>query len=686
MCLFQCWSSASLLNQKVDRKGSLILAQQHLNFICNEKEADSVYFAVRKLKKAFKENVLSDFSKDNVSGVGKSRKETLNEKMLELQNVKPELEETRDQACTGDMVQGDKTHKVDKENNFILIQKKCRKKIAKLKQKQDEEIKEFNRSWEVRRLEIENKQKVESTIVKEMYSNKALRMDKLKTLDNECAKKMEELERQKDQSFKQLKAQHLDALSDESRKVNQWLKSATPFVTEVICQDVLPLPPSDVQIEVGYSRPVEYGSPNVSENVATLSRLPDLLAGQTNTVETVPGNTFVTGPNQTSKDDAEKIALVDVPVSRSKQPSTLGRSSDVYGNTGSFSQCYSESLNPEQNLSSGPGGTVGSEPLKRIPEKVIGDANSLELETTAVEFLGGKDRIHGVSADTPNVFANNFQSGEANSSVNVDSSSMERLKFPEKQPASSPACNQVKVSAPEKVSDVEQPQLEIAIVSHSGRSPTDLPLASGSVPRSTNERDTTPRSRSVNTIAPSGQASLLAGQIAEENHPVDDRVRHNVDEQHEIPQQLIGYTTELPDQVLPLLGENVELHPPPTDVIETPLRQNQPDFPSCSSTLDLQPLSLGPYLLNSEAVSQVNESTIELPRQAVIPTRVNMSIQGLNDHPLRAEHQVPSRIPKLTSYSDPLQNQLEGIRKETEQAIKLHEDTVSSHLEIFFKV
>lgn len=173
MFLFQCWSSASLLNQKVDRKGSLILAQQHLNFICNEKEADSVYSAVRKLKKAFKENVLSDFSKDNVSGVGKSRSGTLNEKMLELQNVKAELVETRDQVCTGDMVQGDKTDKVDKENNFQLIQKKCRKQIAKLKQKQDDEIKEFNRSWEVRRLEIENKQKVESTIVKEMYSNKA---------------------------------------------------------------------------------------------------------------------------------------------------------------------------------------------------------------------------------------------------------------------------------------------------------------------------------------------------------------------------------------------------------------------------------------------------------------------------------------------------------------------------------
>ncbi|KAK1369145.1 hypothetical protein POM88_035237 [Heracleum sosnowskyi] len=134
----------------------------------------------------------------------------------------------------------------------------------------------------------------------------------------------------------------------------------------------------------------------------------------------------------------------------------------VYENTGSFTQCHSENQNPEQNLSSGPGGTVPSESLKRIPEKVMGDANSLELETTVVEVLGGKDGVHA-----------DFIS----------------------------CCYQVEVSplqvfGAEKASDVEQPQLEIAIVSHSGRSPTNLPLASGSVPRSTNERDTSPRSRS----------------------------------------------------------------------------------------------------------------------------------------------------------------------------------------------
>nr|XP_017257821.1 PREDICTED: helicase protein MOM1-like isoform X2 [Daucus carota subsp. sativus] len=663
-----CWCSASLLNQKVDRVGSLLLAQKHLKFICNEKEADSVYSAVRKLKKAFKENVISDISKGNILGVGKSCKGTLNEKILQLQNVKLEHEGTRDQVCTGEKVQEDKTHNVDKEIKLKLIQKKFRKQIAKLKQKQDEEIKEFNRSWQAQREDIEKKQKVESAIIGAMYTHEALRMDKLKASDNECAKKLEELERQKEISFKQLKARHLDALSDENRKLSQGAKSATPFVTEVAGQKELPLPQSGVQNEGEYSRVGEYGSPTVSENVPTLSRLPNLIACEKNIVEKVPGNTCGMISNQASKDDeVENMALVNVPVATSKQPIIIDGSVNIHENTGSFCRNQSKNKNPEQNVLNDPGRIILSEPLKRIPEKVIGDANSLELKTPAVEYHAENDTVDGTSSETPNVLENHTHGGEANSSADVKSSSTEILKLPEKQPALSTACNQVEVSAlqvfgAEKVSHVEQLQSEISTVPVLGHTSSDLPPASGSAPRLTNERDTFPQNRSENTMELSGQDFSLDGQIAEEN----DQARHLANEHHEIPPRLVEHPTELPDQVLPLLGANVDLHTT-TDVIETPLPQNQPDLPS--STLDHQPVHLSTYLLNSEAVPQVNESTTELPRQAVVSTRVNMSVQGQ-----RAEHQVPSRIPKVTSYSDPLQNQLEGIRKETEQAIKLHEE------------
>ncbi|WOH03884.1 hypothetical protein DCAR_0623285 [Daucus carota subsp. sativus] len=652
-----CWCSASLLNQKVDRVGSLLLAQKHLKFICNEKEADSVYSAVRKLKKAFKENVISDISKGNILGVGKSCKGTLNEKILQLQNVKLEHEGTRDQVCTGEKVQEDKTHNVDKEIKLKLIQKKFRKQIAKLKQKQDEEIKEFNRSWQAQREDIEKKQKVESAIIGAMYTHEALRMDKLKASDNECAKKLEELERQKEISFKQLKARHLDALSDENRKLSQGAKSATPFVTEVAGQKELPLPQSGVQNEGEYSRVGEYGSPTVSENVPTLSRLPNLIACEKNIVEKVPGNTCGMISNQASKDDeVENMALVNVPVATSKQPIIIDGSVNIHENTGSFCRNQSKNKNPEQNVLNDPGRIILSEPLKRIPEKVIGDANSLELKTPAVEYHAENDTVDGTSSETPNVLENHTHGGEANSSADVKSSSTEILKLPEKQPALSTACNQVEVSA------LQQLQSEISTVPVLGHTSSDLPPASGSAPRLTNERDTFPQNRSENTMELSGQDFSLDGQIAEEN----DQARHLANEHHEIPPRLVEHPTELPDQVLPLLGANVDLHTT-TDVIETPLPQNQPDLPS--STLDHQPVHLSTYLLNSEAVPQVNESTTELPRQAVVSTRVNMSVQGQ-----RAEHQVPSRIPKVTSYSDPLQNQLEGIRKETEQAIKLHEE------------
>lgn len=138
----------------------------------------------------------------------------------------------------------------------------------------------------------------------------------------------------------------------------------------------------------------------------------------------------------------------------------------------------------------------------------------------------------------------------------------------------------------------------------------------------------------------------------------------------EAPSQVVEHTAELPNQVIPHVGANVELHPP-IQSTGIPLRQNQRDVPS-ASRLDCQP--------SGEALPDV-EGTAELPNQDIFHTGVNVySIQGFNNLPLHAERQVPSRIPSLASYGDPLQNELERIRKETEQAIKVHEDMVSAYL------
>ena len=49
----KCWLAASLLEHKIDRKGSLALAKVYLNFDCNGEEVTYIYSTLRKFKKDF---------------------------------------------------------------------------------------------------------------------------------------------------------------------------------------------------------------------------------------------------------------------------------------------------------------------------------------------------------------------------------------------------------------------------------------------------------------------------------------------------------------------------------------------------------------------------------------------------------------------------------------------------------
>ncbi|KAI4373541.1 hypothetical protein MLD38_011658 [Melastoma candidum] len=60
-----CWTSASLLKEKIDRRVSLELSQRHLSFSCSREEADCVYMRLRNLKKLFLATLESSDSIDS---------------------------------------------------------------------------------------------------------------------------------------------------------------------------------------------------------------------------------------------------------------------------------------------------------------------------------------------------------------------------------------------------------------------------------------------------------------------------------------------------------------------------------------------------------------------------------------------------------------------------------------------
>ena len=86
---------------------------------------------------------------------------------------------------------------------------------------------------------------------------------------------------------------------------------------------------------------------------------------------------------------------------------------------------------------------------------------------------------------------------------------------------------------------------------------------------------------------------------------------------------------------------------------------------------------------NAEALSQVNEEMTGLPNQVVPGTQLGMdppidTLGRIGTHlPLHSAYRVASRMPTPPLYADSLQNELERLRKETEQTIKAYEDMVS---------
>lgn len=587
--------------------------------------------------------MLAYLSDSSISGV-KNFKGALNENLSQLQIVKPEHEEIRDQVQTDEITQDDESHKEDTEDNFELIQRKCKKRIEKLKQKQEEEIRKMNESWEVQRAEIESKQNVESAIYTAVYKQPWI-TDKLKVLDNRWRKKLEELERQREKSVEELKAKHLDALSNERSKVAQWLKSAS-FATEVAGQEELTLLQSGIQNEVGYSHAGEHVSPNVSENDATLCKHPDDLANETNIGRMVSGST-ATDPNQDVRckglvlrensgcndDEAENMASKNVSVARSQQHNGLGNPANglpnVSDNDSTLSR-HADDLASDSDIG------------KMVPGNIcVNDANQDVKCNSLDEIINTTENL-------------NCKDGE---SENVASKIVPVARSQEPNGLGSPANglkNTVSIS-----------------LHHSENQNSDKIMSSGAGEMALPE-------------TPERIVEEVTGRIVEENPLDDDQERHLAENQPEILQRMVEHAEELQSQVQHLRS-NVELHPS-TDVIKTPLQQNQPNFLS-TSTRDHLPLISNTSLLNTAAAPQVIGGTTELPRQAAIPTGVNLSVvQGLQDLLLHAEHQVPSQILKPTSYSDPLQIERERICKETEQAIKLHEDAVSSHFEVFFEV
>ncbi|KAL9258124.1 Helicase protein MOM1-like protein [Drosera capensis] len=243
-----CWTAASLMGQKVDHKESAVLARVRLKLTCKEDEAELVYSKMKSLKRAFllqSEELRSAHSKDPSSMPSGHMEKTLNSNSKEAVVSNLEKLSSRDE-------EGSPSQTVDGAQKVILkkvkkVEKKCRRRMEKLKEKQILELEELHRNWEAEKEILEKMQRVEYVLINSIHANIATRADKLKQLANDYAKRRHELEHKVTTRLKDLQAAQQMEKNEEQLKAASLVKEVKLWVQE----QLLNKPPSMASTEMG---------------------------------------------------------------------------------------------------------------------------------------------------------------------------------------------------------------------------------------------------------------------------------------------------------------------------------------------------------------------------------------------------------------------------------------------------
>ncbi|KAK6118108.1 hypothetical protein DH2020_048157 [Rehmannia glutinosa] len=131
------------------------------------------------------------------------------------------------------------------DNAINEIQKNCDKRMKKLIWKQQQETQEFCRIWEEKKIKLEKDHKLKAAMIRCIYVEGSARVDRLKMLDDEFAKKMEEHNMLKDVEFKYLEAKQFAARNKEREKAAGWMAKAKACKPQSLglpsVEDVVPL-------------------------------------------------------------------------------------------------------------------------------------------------------------------------------------------------------------------------------------------------------------------------------------------------------------------------------------------------------------------------------------------------------------------------------------------------------------
>ncbi|KAL1537146.1 DNA helicase [Salvia divinorum] len=213
-----CWVAASITKQKVDKKETLMLAKQLLDYQCTEEEASSVYSKMRSLKSRGTSNA--------------------NERELHCSSYLEESaeQEIGEKSANSQLKVGlkDKAGASEIDNDEIKkIKKKCDKRMKKLIQEHQQKLQELKQTWEDKRVKLETDHKLECAFIRSIHGQASAGMDKLKLLNDKFKDKIKDNNILKDAQLKNLEAKNLAAINEEKQKAADWLAKVKACSSEL---------------------------------------------------------------------------------------------------------------------------------------------------------------------------------------------------------------------------------------------------------------------------------------------------------------------------------------------------------------------------------------------------------------------------------------------------------------------
>ncbi|KAI3461416.1 hypothetical protein Pfo_018079 [Paulownia fortunei] len=692
-----CWIAASITKQKVDKKDSLMLAKQLLNYQCTEEQANSVYSKMRSLKRMYlqcSDNTINSGRDCLLAEEDSKEPSNVNEggsqfSSCKQKNVKMEIgEKSANEEHAEGQILLQQASEID--NKIKKIHKKCDKRMKKLIRKHQEELQEFHRIWEEKRVKLETDHKLESAFIRSIHGQGSVRTDKLKLLDNNFAKKMEEHNLLKDVQLKDLEAEQLAAMNKERQKAAQWLAEAKACSSELRAVNG---PQS-----IGSQSVEDVGGPHLSTRINIIGPgdvIP--MSGQhledqnpsksfcSRENDVAPSFTSISAPAEAIGCETRVENLVTVNSQNEVGVLSLERSSSAmveHLNQSKHSSDNGETVfanlpAPVEQVSDEIRSVDLSEEFpievpRTVPNEVVGHVNPIEL-SNAFE----KESDKGSKIASPDALVS--QRGEPDEAASGDLQSPGQPLVHSEQTVAMPDCfdllpqqvqqdnhDQSLVSAElqdldapaveNQSTQIEVPTLELVDTVTPMPSNLEAPVTDEIVSpvRSNHEAAVTENSEKLLSV--SVDVSLSCNQSpAIEDHDQGRSSSHTAEP---------GGTEVLSHESISQSGENLEIH------------LNHLDTGPVSGVAHGQNVEFSALSQNDVAIPQVVVSTDERANQAVLQLGIDAGhLRGPSYllHP----HQPTSWSSPPSLLADPLQNELERMRKETEQLEKNHEDMMS---------